>query len=123
MSTARDPLDLLPLRPVEFEILLVLSDGEAHGYGIIQAARERDPRGLPLETGTLYRALRRLVSEGMITPSEPRPAQDAGDERRSYYAITAFGRAVAQAEARRMAAQVEAARTRRLLAHAEGGGR
>lgn len=123
MPTARDPFDLLPLRPVEFEILLVLSDGEAHGYGIIQEARERDPRGLPLETGTLYRALRRLVSQGLITPSEPQPVRDGGDERRSYYAITAFGRDVAQAEARRLSAQVEAARTRQLLAHAEGGGR
>src|SRR5436853_3122916 len=32
---------LLPLRPVEFHILLSLAGGERHGYGIMQDARER----------------------------------------------------------------------------------
>jgi DNA-binding PadR family transcriptional regulator len=108
---------------VEFDILLVLADGEAHGYAIIREAQERDPAGRRIETGTLYRALRRLVSDGLIRPAEPRPAEEAEDGRRSYYAITPFGRVVAQAEARRLAAQVEAARSRALLAPAKGGGR
>ena len=118
----KDPNDLLPLRPVEFEILLVLSGEDAHGYGIIQEAEARTAGAVRLETGTLYRALRRLTVQGLIRPAEKRPAPELDDERRTYYAITPFGRQVAQAEAGRLAAQVETARMRALLVRAEGGG-
>jgi hypothetical protein len=37
MGTDRDRIDAqLPLRPVEFHILLSLAAGERHGYGLIQ---------------------------------------------------------------------------------------
>lgn len=123
MPTVPDPHQHLPLRHVEFEILLVLARGPSHGYGIIKEAEERSAGALRLETGTLYRALRRLVSTGLVEPVEERPAPEADDERRSYYAITPFGLKVAAAEARRLAAQVEVARARELLtgAHVRGG--
>jgi DNA-binding PadR family transcriptional regulator len=107
---------------VEFEILLVLSGGDAHGYGIIKEAMTRFPGKGRMDTATLYRTLRRLASAGMVEPIRERPAPDADDERRQYYAVTSFGRAVAAAEARRLAAQVEAARARDLLNGAEGKG-
>ena len=31
-----DPLSLLPLTPAVFHVLLALSDGERHGYAIMQ---------------------------------------------------------------------------------------
>lgn len=111
----RDPAELLPLRPVEFEILLVLTGGDAHGYAIIKEAESRGDGTSRIETGTLYRALRRLTSEGLVKPAEEKPAADVGDERRRYFAITSFGRDVAAAEARRMATQVDAMRSRALL--------
>jgi DNA-binding PadR family transcriptional regulator len=107
---------------VEFEILLVLSGGESHGYAIIKEAEERFIGANRIETGTLYRALRRLTSAGLVVPTDRRPAPESDDQRRRYFAITAFGKEVAVAEARRLAAQVDAARGRSLLPGVEGGG-
>jgi DNA-binding PadR family transcriptional regulator len=121
MNEPRKAVDLTPLRPVEFEILLVLTGGESHGYGIIKEASERTSGSGRIETGTLYRALRRLTSLGLVQPTDRRPAPDTDDERRRYFALTSFGREVAAAEAHRLAVQVEVARTRALLTGAEKG--
>jgi DNA-binding PadR family transcriptional regulator len=110
-----DPYELIPLRPVEFEILLVLTGGDAHGWAIIKEAESRVDGRFCLETGTLYRALRRLTGAGLVKRAQERPASDVDDERRRYYAITPFGRAVATVEAQRLATQVETARARALL--------
>ena len=107
----------LPLRPVEFDVLLSLAVGERHGYGIIQDAEARGHAIVP-DVGTLYRALRRMQDQGLIDAATRRPAADADDERRNYYRITALGLRVARAEARRMAALTRAARIGGLL---EGG--
>ena len=122
MDDPHNPQDFTPLRPVEFEFLLVLSGGESHGYGIIKEAEERSGGAGRIETGTLYRALRRLTSIGLVRPTDRRPTPESGDERRRYFAITPFGKEVAAAEARRLSAQVDAARNRALLSGAEGGG-
>jgi len=39
--------DHLPLRPVEFHILLSLAAGERHGYGIIQDIQDRGDAPVP----------------------------------------------------------------------------
>lgn len=122
MPKPKNPEDFLPLRPVEFEVLLVLAEGESHGYAIIKEAEGRYEGAHRIETGTLYRALRRLVSAGLVRPSGRRPAREADDERRRYFAITPLGRTVAAAEARRLRAQVEAAQARALLSQAGGRG-
>ena len=103
---------LLPLTPISFEILLALMDGDLHGYAILQAVEARMAGKLPLRTGTMYRALARLMDEELIKRSG---TSDDEDPRRRYYRITAHGHATAKAEARRLADQVEAARARRLL--------
>ena len=114
------PVDVyLPLRPVEFHILLSLAAGERHGYGIIQDAESRGETSVP-DVGTLYRALRRMQDQGLIDASDRRPAPDSSDERRNYYRITPFGLRVARAEARRLEALTRAARIGGLL---EGGAR
>ena len=105
---------LLPLRPVEFNILLSLASGDRHGYGIIRDAEARALPGVP-DVGTLYRALRRMQDQGLIIESHRRPAADADDERRNYYRITPLGLRLARAEARRMAALTRAARIGGLL--------
>ena len=102
---------LLPLRPVEFQILLSLAGGERHGYGIIQDARERGEAAPDL--GTLYRALARMLDQGLIESTDSQPASD--DERRNYYCLTGVGWRVAQAEARRLDALTRAARLGGLL--------
>ena len=104
----------LPLRPVEFDVLLSLSAGERHGYGIIQDAEARGVTTVP-DVGTLYRALRRMQDQGLIESAERRQAPDAGDERRHYYRIAPLGLRVARAEAGRLAALMRAARLGGLL--------
>jgi DNA-binding PadR family transcriptional regulator len=106
--------DQLPLRPVEFHILLSLAAGERHGYGIIQDIQERGDTPAP-DVGTMYRALARMVESSLIEPAARRPAADAGDERRNYYRITDAGRRLATAEARRLEALTRAARLGGLL--------
>jgi DNA-binding PadR family transcriptional regulator len=114
MDRPRTTETQLPLRPVEFHILLSLAVGERHGYGIIQDAEARGETAVP-DVGTLYRALARMVDQGLIEPSARRPAADAGDERRNYYRIRPKGLKVARAEARRLAALTRAARAGGLL--------
>jgi DNA-binding PadR family transcriptional regulator len=104
----------LPLRPVEFDILLSLAAGERHGYGIIQDAEARAIGAVP-DVGTLYRGLQRLQDQRLIRPRGRKAAPDAHDERRNYYEITALGRQVARAEARRLQALTRAARASGLL--------
>ena len=104
----------LPLRPVEFEILLSLSAGDRHGYGIIQDAEARALGAVP-DIGTLYRGLRRLEDQEMIKAAGRREVAGPREERRNYYTITPLGRRVAKAEARRMLALTRAARSSGLL--------
>src|SRR5262249_33676652 len=103
----------LPLRPVEFHILLSLAGGERHGYGIMQDARELG-EGVP-DIGTLYRALARMMDRGLIEAAGSRPDPEVSDERRNYYRITDVGLRVAKAEARRLDALTRAARVGGLL--------
>jgi len=53
-----DPETLLPLRPSVFHILLALSDGDLHGYGIMQEVAEHTAGQIKLGPGTLYGAPR-----------------------------------------------------------------
>jgi len=106
--------DRLPLRPVEFHILLSLAAGDRHGYGIIQDIQERGDAPGP-DVGTMYRALARMAESGLIQTAARRPAPEADDERRNYYRITEAGRRVATAEARRLEALTRAARLGGLL--------
>lgn len=106
--------DFLPLRPVEFHVLLSLCRGERHGYGIMLDTEERTDGALVLQIGTLYRALRRMKKAGLIDDSDRRP-DEGDDERRNYYVVTALGRDVAEAEAARLAGLLRAARAGGLI--------
>lgn len=102
------------LRAVEFHVLLSLTAGERHGYGIIQDIQTRGEPSVP-DLGTMYRALARMVEAGLIESAVRRPAPDADDERRNYYRITSKGRDAARAEARRLDLLTRAARSQGLL--------
>jgi DNA-binding PadR family transcriptional regulator len=104
----------VPLRRVEFHILLSLAGGERHGYGIIQDIQARGETSVP-DVGTMYRALARMVDAGLIEAAERRAAPDAADERRNYYRITELGLRVAREEARQLEALMRAARSGGLL--------
>jgi len=93
-----------------FHILLALSDGERHGYAIIQDVVARTDGAVKISAGTLYRSVQRMQEQGLIAESRRRPAPDEDDERRRYYGLTEFGGAVARAEARRLTQLVKLAR-------------
>jgi DNA-binding PadR family transcriptional regulator len=98
-----DDIDsLLPLQPMMFHILLSLADEDRHGYAIILDVARRTNGEIKLSAGTLYRSIQRMLEMGLITETKTRPAPEMDDERRRYYRITAFGTAVARAEAGRL---------------------
>ena len=103
------PERYLPLTPVVFEIALALASGERHGYEIMQEVERRTDGQIVLHPGTLYRALGRLLDQGLIEELDERPSS-GDDERRRYYRLTSLGHAVARAEVERLASQVTAAR-------------
>ena len=109
----RAPDQLLPLTPVVFDILVSLAAEDRHGYSILLDVRSRT--GEPLRPGSLYRALNRLLDEGLVEELDERPDPKLDDERRRYYRLTPLGRRVAAAEAARLDAQVRRARAVRLL--------
>ena len=111
----RDPHALLPLKPIMFQILLVLGEGERHGYAIVKALEDEEGPGLDVDPGNLYRSLRTMLRLGLIAETDRRPDPELDDERRRYFAVTPFGRDVAQAEARRLEGLVRLARKQRLL--------
>jgi DNA-binding PadR family transcriptional regulator len=114
----RDPRSFLPLTPLTFQVLLSLADEDRHGYGIIRQVQDGTDGLIQLRTGTLYTLLQRLLDEGLVEESDVRP--DVGDdERRRYYRLTAFGRTVVAAEARRLESLIFDARRKRLLGRAK----
>jgi DNA-binding PadR family transcriptional regulator len=100
---------LLPLPPATFHILLALSDGDRHGYAIIQEVETRTDGELRLGAGTLYRSIARMVEQGLIA-EVTRRASKQEDPRRRYYRVTTFGTSVARAEMRRLTQLVKIAR-------------
>jgi DNA-binding PadR family transcriptional regulator len=107
----QSPDSFLPLTPVAFEILLALADGERHGYDVMIEIERRTGGRISPNPGTLYRALDRLVQEGLLTVAV-RSAE--GDSRR-VFSLSPLGRSVAAAEAARLSDQVLAARSLRLF--------
>jgi DNA-binding PadR family transcriptional regulator len=101
---------LLPLPPASFHVLIALSDGERHGYAILQEVAARTGGEVKLGAGTLYRTIQRLQEQGLIVEAAERPDPELDDERRRYYRITRFGEEVARAEAGRLSRLVRLAR-------------
>ena len=107
-----DPASYLPLTPAMFEVLVALADGEKHGYAVIKDVARRTDNKVRLRAGTLYTVIRRFVDDRLIEESAERPDPALDDERRRYYRLTDRGRAVAVAEARRMAETLAQARVK-----------
>lgn len=103
------------MRPVDFLVLLMLAPGDRHGYGIMQDVEAHTGGDVQLEAGSLYRTIRRLEEQGMLTESGRRPAADRDDDRRRYYRLTPLGRRAVAAEADRLRALVRLAEAAQIL--------
>jgi DNA-binding PadR family transcriptional regulator len=65
-GSRRNALELLPLGPTEFQVLLVLLDGARYGYAIMKAVEEESGGRIAPEIGSLYRLLTRLMSQELV---------------------------------------------------------
>jgi DNA-binding PadR family transcriptional regulator len=111
-----DARRLLPLPPAAFHILIALGEGEKHGYAVMQEVAQRTDGQVRMSPGTLYGSLRKMLDDGLVEESFRRTSGPRdGDERRRYYRLTKFGRAVAAAEAERLTALLHHARLNGLV--------
>ncbi len=109
MSTK--PRDFLPLTPAQFQVLVALSDGERHGYAIMQSVESESAGTVKMGPATLYGTLKKLVSTGLAEEVAP-PVGSNDDARRRYYRLTGLGERVCRAEADRLASLVSVVRLR-----------
>lgn len=106
------------VKPTDLLILTVLANGDRHGYGIRQDVLEQTGGSVDIEAGSLYRYLRGLEDDGLVTPvAAPRTETD---ERRIYYRLTPAGRRALTDELQRLRALVRAAEKQGILAPARG---
>lgn len=66
---------------VEMLTLFLLSEGDAHGYQLVQLIRERSGGLLTVQEGSLYPVLYRLTDEGCISAHETFAKTKAGRSR------------------------------------------
>ena len=109
------PVAHLPLSVPVFQILLSLCERPMHGYAVLASIHSRTDTAVELGAGTLYAAIKRMRSAGIVEECDP-PADAVGeDSRRRYYAITTYGREVAAAEAARLQRLTALAQDRQLI--------
>lgn len=111
--------ELLPLTSTVFHILLCLADQERHGYGIMQEVEAMTQGRIRMGPGTLYGAIKRMISADLIEESDERPDPKLDDERRRYYRLTPLGRRVLGAEAQRLSDLVNVARSKQIVGSRE----
>src|SRR5258707_12407792 len=93
-----DPEELLPLTPAVFHILLVLADGERHGYAIMQEVN-RDTQGqIHMGPGTLYGTIKRLIAAGLNGETAEHPSPKIPGEGPRLYPLYDPGAQHASAE-------------------------
>ena len=97
-----------PMKLQWFHILLALSDGTLHGYGIQRSVLDRTDGRLRLWPATLYRLLGALEREGYIQVTKG-PEERREDQRCQYYALTSAGRERLRVEAAMLAEWARAA--------------
>jgi DNA-binding PadR family transcriptional regulator len=103
-----------PLTPITFHVLLALSTGSLHGYGVMRRVEETS--GAQVGPGAVYGSLHRLQAAGWVMDA----GVDESDPRRGgRYALTPGGREALHTEALRLESLTELARKHRVLS--EGG--
>ena len=96
-----------PLSESYYYILLCLSKGANHGYGIMQMTEKLSCGDVKIGSGTMYGATGNMMKKGWI---QEIMSGEVGMERRRLYQLTELGREVLREEI---------ARLRRMLANAE----
>ena len=92
------------MREPTYFILAALLDGPGHGYGLIRAAAKLSDGRVKLTAGTLYGALDRLSTEGLV---EVDREEVVSGRRRRYYRLTTTGHAALAEETDRLRSAAE----------------
>jgi DNA-binding PadR family transcriptional regulator len=110
--SAQDTLhEQLPLTEATFFILLSLTSGQKHGYGIMKDVERLSDDRVALSTGTLYGALGRLLDQGWIERVEE---EQTGSRQRKAYVLSDLGQRIVSAEMERLRKVLNAAQGRLL---------
>ena len=97
------------MQEATFLILTALADSSQHGYGIIADVRQISDGRVKLRAGTLYTALDRLRTDGLVEVDR----EEIVDSRlRRYYRLTPAGGKLLAAEAARLQANARVAMSR-----------
>lgn len=112
MSRQRPEPVRKPLSLPVVHILLALSDGALHGYGIKQTVQDRTGGSIRLGPGTLYEAIQRLQDDRLIEEAATRSGEPENGQQaqRRYYTLTPLGWDVLRHELRRLNDLLEHAR-------------
>lgn len=105
----------LPLTTAVFYILLALSTGERHGYGIMKQVEVDSQGKVTMGPGTLYGSLKRMLDAGLVRESDKRIDPEMDDQRRIYYEMTTIGSQALNAELERYRRIIAIAQQRRLF--------
>lgn len=95
-----------------FQILLILADGEQHGWSIVKTLQAQSP-GERILPGSLYRTINEMTEGGLIEVL-PGEASDSGPRRRNLR-VTALGIETARWEAARLEKLVDLARSKSMF--------
>ena len=103
IHTAADVARHLPLRPVACAVLAALAHGPRPGIDVLEAVNATVPGRPILGPGSLYRLLKELRQEKLITRGEPdERVTVARDDRQVHHLLTPLGEAVLKAELSRL---------------------
>ncbi|GAA2613192.1 PadR family transcriptional regulator [Paractinoplanes durhamensis] len=108
-----------PMREPTFLVLTALAGGPQHGYAVIEDIAGMTGGRVRLRAGTLYAALDRLRTEGLIEADREEIVQS---RLRRYYRLTATGERSLTAETARLRTQATIAERRLRIRRIELGG-
>jgi DNA-binding PadR family transcriptional regulator len=106
-------MSMRALQEPTFLILTALAAGPQHGYGIMNDVTQISAGRVKLHAGTLYAALDRLASEGLIDTDREETVEG---RLRRYYRLTPPGAERLAAEVQRLRSHTDVAARRLRLA-------
>ena len=93
-----------PMSESYYYILLCLSKGANHGYGIMQMASQLSKGEVTIGSGTMYGATSNMMKKGWIKEIM---SDGVGMERKRLYCLTEAGEAALEAEIARLRRMLE----------------
>ena len=94
-----------PMSESYFYILLCLSKGANHGYGIMRMTEDLSEGTVKIGSGTMYGATSNMMKKGWITEVV---SDEPGSEKKRLYSLTELGKEAFKAEIERLKRMIAA---------------